>query len=70
MSIRQEMRSRCALLFQKSQMQRELGEDLEGYEQLPAEEKIARGVAPEQARREARLEMGSRELVKENVHDA
>ena len=70
MSISQQIRSRCALWFQKSRMQRDLGEELETYEQLLAEEKIARGLAPAQARREARLEIGSRDLVKENVHDA
>ena len=69
MSIGQQVRSRLNLMFGKSRMQAELEEELQGYEDLLAAEKVDRGLTPAQARREARLEMGGRELVRENVHD-
>ena len=69
MSIRQGIRSWYEMLFHKSRMQRQLADELQSYEDLLTSEKIARGLAPVQARREARLEIGARALVEENVHE-
>jgi predicted permease len=70
MSIGQQIRSGWDLLFHKDRMQRELGEELQGFEELLMSEKIAQGLTRDQARREARLEIGGRDLVLENVKDA
>jgi predicted permease len=46
---------------------RELDEELTGFLEMAAEEKIKSGMSPEDARREVRLEMGSPEAAKEIV---
>ena len=69
MSISQQVRSRWDLLFRKSRMQRELGEELQGFEELLTSEKIAQGLTPAQAQRQARLEIGGRALVEEEVYE-
>jgi len=58
------------MLFHKGRMQRQLADELQSYEDLLTEEKTGRGVAPGQARRDARLEIGARAVVEENVHRA
>jgi putative ABC transport system permease protein len=69
MPIKEQIRGWYDILFHKSQMRRQLADELQSYEDLLTSEKIARGLAPDQARREARLEIGGRVLVEENVHD-
>jgi putative ABC transport system permease protein len=69
MPTKQQIRGWYDILFHKSQMRRQLADELQSYEDLLTAEKIARGLAPDQARREARLEIGGRVLVEENVHD-
>ncbi len=69
MPIRQGIRGWYEMLFHKSQMRRQLADELQSYEDLLTSEKIGRGLAPDRARREARLEIGGRTLVEENVHD-
>jgi len=69
MPIRQGIRGWYEMLFHKSRMQRELADELQSYEDLLTSEKLACGLAPNQARREARLEIGGRTLVEENVHE-
>jgi predicted permease len=46
---------------------RDLDEEIRAHVELLAEEKMAKGMEPEQARREARIEAGGIEQVKENV---
>jgi putative ABC transport system permease protein len=69
MSFTRQIRSRFSLLFRKSQMRSELSDEIESYEDLLTSEKTARGVSPAEARRQARLEIGGRVLVEENVHE-
>jgi putative ABC transport system permease protein len=69
MSIGQQISRGWNLLFHRGRMQRELGEELQGFEELLTSEKIAQGLTPVQARREARLEIGGRALVEENVYE-
>src|SRR5687768_3723650 len=47
----------------------DLRDDVDAYVELLTEEKIAAGMAPEAARRAARLECGSVESVKEQTRD-
>jgi putative ABC transport system permease protein len=54
-------------LFRKEQVERELDEELRGYLEAVAAEKMKSGMSREEALRAARLEMGSSEGVKENV---
>ncbi|NIM50647.1 MAG: FtsX-like permease family protein [Gemmatimonadales bacterium] len=56
-------------LFRKEELDRDLDEELRSYLDLLAEEKIRAGMNPEQARREARLELGGVEQVKEKVRE-
>jgi putative ABC transport system permease protein len=57
-------------LCRRGAVERGLDDDVRGYFELLVDEKIAAGVAPEQARRAARLELGGVEQVKERVRDA
>jgi hypothetical protein len=70
MPIKAHIRGWYDILFHKGQMRRRLADELQSYEDLLTSEKIARGLDPVQARREARLEIGGRTLVEENVHEA
>lgn len=70
MPITRAIRGWYEILFHKSRMQRQLADELQSYEELLTSEKIAHGLHPVQARREARLEIGGRTLVEENVHEA
>ena len=54
-------------LFRRDQVEQDLDDELRGYCALLEAEKIARGVPRERARREARLELGGVESVKEQV---
>jgi ABC-type antimicrobial peptide transport system permease subunit len=56
-------------LFRKEQLDHDLDEELQAYLELLVDEKIGAGMDPEQARWEARLELGGKEQVKENVRD-
>jgi predicted permease len=53
----------------KRQKNRELDEELRGYVDLLAEEKMERGVNANEARREANMELGGIEQVKEQVRE-
>ena len=57
-------------LFRHRRTERELDAEVRGYAQLLEEENVARGMKPDQARREARLELGGAEQVKEEVRTA
>ncbi|UCC84804.1 MAG: ABC transporter permease [Gemmatimonadota bacterium] len=56
-------------LFRKEELDRELDEELASYLELLTAEKIRAGMSPEEARREARLELGGVEQVKEKVRE-
>jgi predicted permease len=54
-------------LLHKQQRSRDMDEELSSFQEASAEEKIRTGMKPEQARRAARIEMGSAESVKHKV---
>ena len=56
-------------LFRKEQLDCDLDQELQAYLELLAEDKVAAGLSPAQARRHARLELGGKDQVKENVRD-
>ncbi len=57
-------------LFRKAQVEREMDEELRGYLDAAAKDKIQNGMTPEEARRAARQEMGSVEAVKDDIRSA
>jgi putative ABC transport system permease protein len=57
-------------LFRKEQVEREMDEELRGYLDAAANEKMRRGMSREEALRAARIEMGGAESVKEQVRAA
>src|SRR5213083_2339035 len=54
-------------LFRKDRVERDLDSEVSAYLDQLVEEKISAGMAPEQARRAARIEVGGPEQVKEQV---
>ncbi len=56
-------------LFRKEHLERELDEELHCHLEMLAEEKVAAGLPPEEARREARIELGGVDQVKEAVRE-
>jgi predicted permease len=60
-------RSAVRNLANGTKQSRDLDEEIHAHVELMAEEKMANGMDPEQARREARIEAGGIEQVKENV---
>jgi predicted permease len=67
MSLMRSLAAGLRSLFRREQVDRELDEELTGFLEMAAEEKIKSGMSPEDARREVRLEMGSPEAAKEIV---
>src|SRR6204780_3617074 len=70
MSFTRKVTSGLRSLFQKEQVNRELGEELRSYLEMAAEEKIRRGMSPRDARRAVRLEHGHVDTTKELVRTA
>jgi predicted permease len=56
-------------LFHKPRREQELTEEIDAYLELLIEQKIEQGLAPEEARRAALIELGGREQVKERVRE-
>jgi len=56
-------------IFRKKHVDQELDEEIRGYLELIAAEKVRRGMAPEEAICEARRDLGGLEQVKESVRD-
>jgi predicted permease len=56
-------------MFRKKRFEKDLDDELQAYIELQAAEKVRRGMSHEDALREARLELGGMEQVKENVRD-
>jgi len=69
MSIFRNFIAGLRTLFRKEQVEQELDEEVRGYIEALAEEKIRTGMFREQAMRAARLETGSVDALKENVRD-
>ncbi len=65
-SLLQGLRS----LFRKVQVNKELDEELNGFLEMAAEEKMKEGMSRKDALRAVRLERGSLEITKEVVHSA
>src|SRR5467141_1295883 len=65
-SLLQGMRS----LFRKEQVNKELDEELNGFLEMAAEEKMKQGMSRKDALRAVRLERGSLEVAKEIVRSA
>ncbi|MFB3094587.1 MAG: ABC transporter permease, partial [Candidatus Acidiferrales bacterium] len=57
-------------LFRKAELDRELDAELRSYLDMLTEEKIKAGLSPQQARRQARIELGGMEQVKMKVREA
>jgi putative ABC transport system permease protein len=57
-------------LFRKQQVGQELDEELNGFLEMAAEEKIKQGLSRREALRAVRLERGTLEIAKEVVHSA
>ncbi len=55
------------LLFDRRRTDREIDEEIDGFLEASAEQKIRAGVSPEQARRAALVELGSRNAIKHRV---
>ncbi|MCH8947099.1 MAG: ABC transporter permease, partial [Acidobacteria bacterium] len=56
-------------LFRKAELDRELDAELRSYLDMLTEEKIKAGLSPQQARRQARIELGGMEQVKMKVRE-
>jgi predicted permease len=56
-------------LFRRERAEREMDAELRGYVEMLADEKIASGMDPARAGREARIEIGGFEQVKEQIRD-
>lgn len=56
-------------VFRRSQLDEDLDEELSIYAELVAAEKVRSGVSPDEARRDARREMGGVEQIRQNVRD-
>src|SRR5213076_3172098 len=57
-------------LFRKEQVGQELGEELNGFLEMAAEEKMKQGMSRKDALRTVRLERGTLEIAKETVRSA
>src|SRR2546427_11809761 len=60
---------RLAGLFNKERRDRELAEELESHLEMHMEDNLRRGMAPEEARREALIKLGGIEQTKESYRD-
>lgn len=56
-------------LLHKRRKERELDDEVRSYELLLADEKVRAGLNPQEAGRQARLELGGLEQVKEQVRE-
>ena len=70
MPILKNLFSGIKALFHKQRRDQELDEELRAFRDASAEEKIRRGLDPQQALRAARVEMGSIETVKEKIRSS
>jgi putative ABC transport system permease protein len=69
MAIRVRIASLWRNLFKKDRQERELTEEVQAYLELLIERKIEEGLQPAEARREALIELGGIEQIKESVRE-
>jgi putative ABC transport system permease protein len=69
MSFLSKLMSTFQSLLKKEKLDQDLDEELQSYLELLTQEKVDNGLDPEVARREARLELGGVEQVKERVRE-
>ena len=70
MSLLRDITSGLRSLFRKEQVSRELDEELNGFLEMAAEEKMKQGMSRKDALRAVRLERGNLEVTKEAVRSA
>src|SRR5256885_2281002 len=70
MSLLRNLSAGLRALFRKERVSQELDEELHGFLEMAAEEKIKHGMSRKDALRAVRLEMGSLEITKEVVRAA
>src|SRR5216684_5738830 len=70
MSLLRSMAGGLRSLFRKERVRRELDEELNGFLQMAAEEKMKQGMNRKDALRAVRLERGTLEVTKEVVRSA
>src|SRR5712664_3745901 len=70
MPLLRNMASGLRSLFRRKQVDRELDEELNGFLEMAAEEKMKQGMSRKDALRAVRLERGSPEVTKEVVRSA
>src|SRR5712672_2430031 len=70
MSLLRSLSDGLRSLFRKERVEGELDEELRGFLEMAAEEKIKKGMSRKEALRAVRLERGSLEITKEVVRSA
>ncbi len=70
MSIWRNLTGGLRALFHKEEVEQEMDEELRGFLDAAVKEKMRSGMSHEQARRAARLEMGSMDGVKEEIRSS
>ncbi len=70
MSLLRSLSNGLRALFRKEQVSKDLDEELNGFLEMAAEEKMKQGMSRKDALRAVRLERGSLELTKEDVRSA
>jgi hypothetical protein len=70
MSLLRTIASGLRSLFRREEVGRELDEELGGFLEMAAEEKMKQGMSRKEALRAVRLERGNLEVAKETVHSA
>src|SRR5215472_9793072 len=70
MSIPRNIAGGLRSLFRKKQVNQELDEELNGFLEMAAEEKMKDGMGRKDARRSVRLEHGNPELTRQEVRSA
>ena len=67
MSLLRSLSGGLRSLFRRERVKQELDEELNGFLEMAAEEKMKQGMSPKEALRAVRLERGSPEITKEVV---
>ena len=67
MSLLRSLVDGLRALFRKEQAEQEMDEELRGYLETAVQERMRAGMSHEEARRAAKIEMGSMEMVKEEI---
>src|SRR5215813_3933681 len=70
MSLFRKMTHGLRSLFHKEQVDRDLSEEISGFTEMAAQEKMKQGMSREDAFRAVRLELGTVEIAREEVRSA